>query len=200
MPSVEFVVFPASDALLADESVIFPALDFISKVEGYIKTYWGLQLEDKKTLYWAIVWESYEHHKAFMQSSELHVLISHLKVALGGKPTIQNVVYSDDATNAFTAPTTELVTFKKKDGSTDELKAGLRYIADIVDKLEKTHPPTVFGPTIEDPSVFFAAAGWDSLEAHQEALAAKSLGEKGVAFIATVDASVVHAIFKQYSA
>ncbi|TFK40846.1 hypothetical protein BDQ12DRAFT_680137 [Crucibulum laeve] len=200
MPSVELAVIPASDAFLADESVIFPAFDFVSKVEGHIKTYWGLQLEDKKTLYWAIVWESYEHHKAFMQSTEHHVLVSHLKVAIGGKPNIQNVVFSDDATNAFTAPTTELATFKKKDGSVDELKTGLRYIGDIVDKLEKIYPPTVFGPTIEDPTTFLAAAGWDSLEAHQEAVAAKSIDEKGFAFIATVDVSMIHVTFKQYSA
>ncbi|TFK40844.1 hypothetical protein BDQ12DRAFT_680132 [Crucibulum laeve] len=201
MPAIEFAVFPASEAFLKDEKVLYPAVDWVSKADGYIKSYYGIQSEDKKTLYLALFWDTYEHHKTLMESKEYAELIGLLKPSIGGKVDMQHVVFSDDATTVLTAPTTEIAIIKKKEGhSVESVKSAIHNLSTAVDKDNVSYVPSVYGPTVEDAETFLLAIGWDSVEAHTKAVetGADVKGLVGTLRSCT-NISYVHVPFKVYS-
>lgn len=198
MPVVEFASFVASEALLANRDLLAGALDDVSKVNGCLRAYAGLQVEDKKTVYLAIVWETYEAHKTLMDSPEYPALIEKLKPGLGGPLVMNHIPFNEDVTNALSAPTTEVITSKLKDGQAKDalLDESASTFTKALNEAAGVHPPAAVGESKENPGTFIVLIGWDSVEAH---LAAREqdprFKEYAKKAAPLADATVVHVNF-----
>ncbi|EDR13795.1 uncharacterized protein LACBIDRAFT_292588 [Laccaria bicolor S238N-H82] len=202
MPVVEIASFVASEALLADHDLLKGALEHVSKVNGFISAYAGVQVEDKKTTYLAVVWETYEAHKALMDSPEYPALIEKLKPGLGGPLVMNHVPFNEDVTNALSAPTTEVITSKLKDPQAKDprLDESAAFFTKALSEAVGAHPPVVYGESKENPGTLIVLIGWDSVEAHLAARAKdprfKEYAAKAADF---TDATVVHVNFEKRS-
>ncbi|KIK07939.1 hypothetical protein K443DRAFT_604541 [Laccaria amethystina LaAM-08-1] len=199
MPVVEFASFVASEALLANHDLLEGAVDDISKVDGFISAYAGLKVEDKKTAYLAVVWETYESHKTLMDSPEYPALIEKLKPALGGPLAMDHIPFNEDVTNALNAPVTQVITSKLKDGQAKDGLLDAGTFTKALNEAVGAHPPVAFGESKENPGTFIVLIGWDSVEAHVAARGQdprfKEYAEKAAPL---ADATVVHVNFVKH--
>ncbi|KDR82943.1 hypothetical protein GALMADRAFT_134467 [Galerina marginata CBS 339.88] len=166
MPVVEIAWWPASDALLADPTVVGPALEYISKVDGCLGIYSGLAEEDKKTVYAFIVWETVEHHKTLMKHPEYPAILG-LAPSVGGELKLNHIEYIQDFVPALTAPTTEILGISLREGKTrEDLEKALAAVNSKVEVANPKYAPVAWGPTVEDPQKFWLNIGWESAKAH----------------------------------
>ncbi|KAG1807964.1 uncharacterized protein BJ212DRAFT_1534358 [Suillus subaureus] len=67
IPTTEVIIFDTSEAFRKDISVLGPAADVVSKVDGVRRpVYTGTQIENPTTGYIFLNWESLAHHQALM--------------------------------------------------------------------------------------------------------------------------------------
>jgi len=168
MPVLEIALFPASNAHIADQTIMDPALAFAAKVEGSIGIYRGIQLEDKKTALLAIVWETYEHHKRMMERDDYKDVIALLTPSFAGSLDLQHVDFQRDVRNGLDARVTELTLLDVKPEAKDTFSS---YTKDLFNELETAkgcHRPIAGAFSRENPETFALLIGWDSLEGHQE--------------------------------
>ncbi|KDR82944.1 hypothetical protein GALMADRAFT_238635 [Galerina marginata CBS 339.88] len=198
MPVVEIAWWPASDALLADPTIVAPALEYISKVDGCLGIYSGLVEEDKKTVYAFIVWETVEHHKTLMKHPEYPAVLG-LAPSVGGELKLNHVNYIKDFVPALTAPTTEILGITLKEGKTKEdLENVLNKLAVRIDAANSKYAPVTWGPTVEDPKKFFLSIGWDSAKAHGDIVGEPSFLPDLTELRSTADLNMSHASLKKH--
>ncbi|KAJ3542492.1 hypothetical protein NMY22_g3503 [Coprinellus aureogranulatus] len=197
MPVVEVATFQASDALLANPDLALGALAILKNAEGFLGAWTGYDVEDKKTAYLIVTWESVELHKKLHASPSYPELTEKLRPALGGPLNIIHVQFDKDHTVAFNAPVTELLTNKLKEGKTKEdLDSVVAELAKHYESTEGIHQPPVHGPVLEEPGTFVSAIGWDSLEANQ-AVASAEAATQGAKLLAVVDVKPVKVKFEK---
>ncbi|KAJ2929745.1 hypothetical protein H1R20_g7332, partial [Candolleomyces eurysporus] len=192
MPIVEIATVPASQAYIDNPDILKPTLDWIAKAPGFIKQWTGLRVEDGKTVYHIIEWETYEHHKNLPSLPNFQELIDLSKPCFASAPTIFHVPFEVPADDAFDAPVTEFCFAKPKNA---EQKSE---VGDLMVSLTKTfngcHGPA-FGITREDANHLCIVIGWDSVKAHVDAVTR----HEGVAKLACLaDLEVLHAPLKKH--
>ncbi|KAF8895321.1 hypothetical protein BD779DRAFT_1668615 [Infundibulicybe gibba] len=166
MPVVEVLTFPASEDFISDRSALLkPVLDRLIQVEGCLSIYHGLQFEDGKTAYLAVVWETYEHHLKLIETKGSDALLGTLKPLLAGAPEFQHAEM-ENPYGALSAPVNEFAYITVKEGQSKE---------DLIATLDTFHQelgkigiPQAFGESREKPGTFVVLVGWKNKEAHGE--------------------------------
>ncbi|KAL0961362.1 hypothetical protein HGRIS_006318 [Hohenbuehelia grisea] len=178
MPTTEIVTFRASEAFKKDLNLLKPVGDAVKKEEGFIQSWFGFQVEDPNIAYIFILWESYEHHKAVIDSPSYGIeIVEPLKLCVDGPLNsdafdMTHVPFAPDVVTALSAPTTEIAYIKHKDGTTETLHGLLEKLAEKLDKAEGARPPCAYGPSREKEGTSVLVVGWTSAEAHYEGVAA----------------------------
>ncbi|KAJ3500153.1 hypothetical protein NMY22_g19356 [Coprinellus aureogranulatus] len=198
MPVVEIATFPASEAFIADPTLLNgPITNILAKADGFISAYVGLQVEDRKTAYLVVVWQSLEAHQKLIADPIYPELGAQLKPALAGAINIQHVEFAGDATVAFNAPVTEVAIAKLKEGKAKEdFVAFIPTIVETSKAVPGIHGPGAYGEVIEEQRSFYLVLGWESVEAHKAVVSSGGPGKEVVAkFLDLVDMTVVHVKF-----
>ncbi|KAG5339727.1 hypothetical protein C0989_003912 [Termitomyces sp. Mn162] len=178
MPTVEIVRFLGSDEFVADNLVLKDALSIVAKTEGCIRPpYYGIQTEDNRTGYGFVIWESYEHHMKARKKDSYPALLAALKRAHSGPSDVQHADFDVDVEPALDSPVTEVVTLVRKPDVSE------KEAMDLVTKLREAmiaqgacHSVTV-GESRENKGTLFLLLGWESVQAHYDAVSKGALPE-----------------------
>ncbi|KAF5339017.1 hypothetical protein D9611_008813 [Ephemerocybe angulata] len=204
MPVVEVAAYLASEALLADPGLARRAEEILAKAEGYISSYNGLQIEDKKTNYLVVVWESLENHET-LKTSALHAdLVSSLKETLvAGPVTLDFTEFTGEFSNSFDAPVTELCVLNLKEGKTEEqlaLQFGALNETFTTGNFIGAHPPATFGELVGKRGTFLFTSGWDRVEDHYSAAGSEAAQAEAARLLELVDTvSLAHVSLTKYA-
>ncbi|KAJ7695637.1 hypothetical protein B0H17DRAFT_1198422 [Mycena rosella] len=203
MPTVQTVSFPASDAFLEalsnDPDKIKDPLTGLLGAKGHISSFYGLQVEDKKIVYFVSVWESLEARQAFTKDPSYAELIEKIKPAAAAPLERHHIDVKGDAKTAFVSPVTELVVFTlKPEGTPEKVVPLFEELAKGLDAAVGARPPCMWGQSIDDKTKFLVHVGWDTVAAHWEAVKEgtdlnKTVGKLG----ALADFSLGHSRLKQ---
>ncbi|KAG6829894.1 hypothetical protein H0H92_003027 [Tricholoma furcatifolium] len=170
MPTVEIVRFPGSDAFVDNPLIMKDCLSILVKSEGCISPYYGVQVEDDRTGYLFVIWETIDHHTKLMNAEVYPELKQSLGLACSGPLDMQHVDFDGDAAAVFASPAMELVTMVPHSGV--DLKEFHDLITDLRTNLlaaSSCHFVTL-GESTENKGTWFLLVGWDSVEAHYEAV------------------------------
>ncbi|RXW24426.1 hypothetical protein EST38_g1421 [Candolleomyces aberdarensis] len=179
-------------AYIDNPDILKPTLHWIAKAPGFIKQWTGLRVEDGKTVYHVIEWETYEHHKNLPSLPNFHELIDLSKPCFVGAPTIFHVPFDVSADDAFDAPITEFCFAKPKNA--EQKSEVVDLLNSLTKGLDKCYGPTL-GTTREDSNTISLVMGWDTVKAHVDAVA----GHETVVKIAGLaDLEVLHAPLKKH--
>ncbi|KAJ7095800.1 hypothetical protein B0H15DRAFT_71903 [Mycena belliarum] len=171
MPTLQIATFPVSEAFLSNPEIFKAPMDVIKTAEGHISSFYGLKVEDKKSAYFVTVWESYEHHKRLIGESGYATIIEALKPAVAGKLERYHIDVTADANTTLSAPASEFVVFTlKPDATPEKLVPLLEELGKGLDTAAGAHPPCMWAQSIEDKTKFLLIVGWDTVEAHWEAV------------------------------
>ncbi|KAJ3501216.1 hypothetical protein NLJ89_g9440 [Agrocybe chaxingu] len=171
MPVYEVVQSPISEVGLKDRTLLQPVADLHTATDGCNGMSFGTTEEDPSIGWMFISWDSYEHHKALIDSiidnPAYSTLTDSLNTFWAKGPegvSIVHVTFEQDPTAALTAPCTEIVSLTLREGKTkDDLYATLVAFRDAgMEKEKGIHPPLTYGQTREDPNKFFLVVGWDN--------------------------------------
>ncbi|KAI0713519.1 hypothetical protein C8Q76DRAFT_463663 [Earliella scabrosa] len=169
-PTIEIAYSPATDAIKNsphDRELVNAAFSILKAQQGCINVHWGLQHEDKETVYALIAWETLEDHKRLMENkTEYPVLNRATGSFFAGKVQMIHVKTQKEPYKAFGAPTLEIATFTLKDGeSMSALESLIRELVDAVSGGAGVVDAT-WGPVEEKPNALVLFIGWTSVEAH----------------------------------
>ncbi|KAG6899231.1 hypothetical protein C0993_012102 [Termitomyces sp. T159_Od127] len=168
MPTVEIVRFPGSDEFVADNLVFKDCLSKLVKSEGCIGVYYGIQIEDNRSGYLFVIWETYDHHMKFTKHESYPAAIASLARAQAGPMDVQHVDFDEDAAIALGAPVTEVVTLEPKSAADKEARS--LSVTKLKEKMilqESCHSFTT-GESREKKGTNFVLVGWDSVQAHYD--------------------------------
>ncbi|PPQ83568.1 hypothetical protein CVT26_003974 [Gymnopilus dilepis] len=190
MPVVEIAWWTASDAFVADKSLITPGLDFLKKVEGCNAVYSGFAVEENTYFLFLgtlspfpllflnlthslphTVWETLQHHKDLIAHPQYPQILGLGPTVGEGGIKLYHVAFQKDFTPALSAPFTEILAMNLKEGKTKEgLEEVLDKIASGIDKDNtEEYRPVTRGATVEEPEkVFYLSIGWKSPEFHKQ--------------------------------
>ncbi|KAJ7695638.1 hypothetical protein B0H17DRAFT_1054959 [Mycena rosella] len=203
MPAIQIASFPASDAFLealaSDPEKIKAPLTGLLAAKGHTGSFFGLQVENGKTVYFVSVWESLEAHQAFTKDPNYGELIEKIKPAAAGPMERHHIDIKADAGTALASPATEFVVFTLKAGGTaDKLVPLLEELGKGLDIAAGAHAPCVWGQCVEDKTKFLLIVGWDTVAAHWEAVKEGTDLHKTVGkILAVTDLSIAHSLLKQ---
>ncbi|KDR82910.1 hypothetical protein GALMADRAFT_238558 [Galerina marginata CBS 339.88] len=181
MPVVEFVWWSASDEFLDDYDGLFkPTIDHVSKAEGCLRIFTGLQEQDRTSFWMVVVWESHELHQAMMDRPDYPAMVGRLKPFFrDGQIKMNHVEFNNETDAAFNAPLTSISFLTLKDGaSLEDLDRLFRVLDNLVDPNHGGYPPGAWGATHEDPRKVLYLTGWDSDQAHDSILQVENNSEK----------------------
>ncbi|KAJ6522407.1 hypothetical protein B0H19DRAFT_1202957 [Mycena capillaripes] len=173
MPVVQRITFPVSEAFSSDPNIFKAATDIVKTSGGYISSFHGLQIEDKKTGYFVTVWQSSVPFNAFAEGTTYTNFMNTLQRAASGDVESHYVdVNAADPSIPLSAPVTEFVKFTVKKG----IQSGDTY--DLFERLTRgldaaggAHPPSYWGSSRNSPgNHILVYVGWDTVEAHWEAV------------------------------
>ncbi|CAA7262944.1 unnamed protein product [Cyclocybe aegerita] len=202
MPILEICQWKVSKAFLEDPSSLGPAFDQVSAATGCHGVYSGLAEEDKESVWLFIPWDTYEHHQTLIKDPSYPSLIEKLKPSFATNPkdlAMSHVDFNEDTTPGLTAPCTEVVKAVLKDGKTKtDLDAVMADVGSRIEAEKGSYPPVVWGPTIEDPNVFFLVVGWDSSKTHFDVVGQESFKIPLQNLRETADLHMVHVSFKKH--
>ncbi|KAF5339015.1 hypothetical protein D9611_008811 [Ephemerocybe angulata] len=197
-PVVEFASFPASDAFLVDPSCIEPLCKALSKAKGFLSAFHGLQVEDKRTIYLVIEWESIDDHMKFASTPAFAKIQEDMKPCMTGPIEMVHVNFIGDHTKPLSCPTTELVMGRPRPGKTPEdFISTIQGIFNALVGEKGFHPHATYGEVVEKPGTYYATIGWDKVEDHKKAVSAGKGKEAVSKFTEAVDPTVVHVNFKE---
>ncbi|KAA1472020.1 hypothetical protein DENSPDRAFT_838158 [Dentipellis sp. KUC8613] len=197
---IEAVFFTASDAYKKDPAGTFKGVvDILHDTPGLVgSVYHGLVHENPDDGVLFVPWTSYEAHQALINSSRYPELLEHFKKAIGGEMKMVHFKATGDTPASLGAGATEVARFTVKPGVA---------VADATVLLEQVAgfrvpgvSGTVWGYTVEDEREAVVAAGWSSIEVHQEAM--KGSSPEAAAFVekllAVLEIKMVHVKFGKY--
>ncbi|PFH54109.1 hypothetical protein AMATHDRAFT_882 [Amanita thiersii Skay4041] len=170
MPVVEFLQFTASEKLISDRTIANPLLDILKGTEGQISTFYGIQVEDEKTGYLVVVWETYEHHKKLTESPSYKDLLDAFKPLYTGEFTIRHIPCEVDPHTAFTAPTTEFALLRPNGVGKEACQETIGELFQLMVTCPGIHLPMSWGVSREDSEAYYMIFGWDNVEAHVNAI------------------------------
>ncbi|KAG8215116.1 hypothetical protein J3R82DRAFT_8567 [Butyriboletus roseoflavus] len=165
--TTEVFIFQTSDIFRNDPRLATPAFDIVLKVDGaHAPAYYGKQIENPSTGYVFLNWDSFEAHKALMDSPSYAALLESLKPLLGGPKVDMYHVQFSAPTIAFEKPVTEVLILTLK---APENRAT---VVEVLSKIsEASGKILVFGQTREDENKYILVGGWPTVEAHWETAA-----------------------------
>ncbi|KAJ7822210.1 hypothetical protein B0H14DRAFT_3470968 [Mycena olivaceomarginata] len=173
MPAIQRITFPVSDAFLSDHNIFKSATDIVNTSAGYMSSFYGLQIEDKKTGYFVTVWQSSVPFNAFAEGTTYTNFMNTLQQAASGDLESHYVdVNTVDPCIPLSAPVTEFVIFTMKEGiqSSDTYDLFERLTRGL-DTSEGAHPPSYWGSSRNRAgNHILVYVGWDTVEAHWEAV------------------------------
>jgi len=109
-------------------------------------------------------WESFDHYKKLTESAGYPALVESMKPAMAGPLQILHMQVNADPTTALEAPVTEVTLAALKEGKIFEEVRPLGDALDANAHLAKGgHPPSSWGPAIQDSRKMGGACGWDSV-------------------------------------
>ncbi|KAJ7259521.1 hypothetical protein B0H12DRAFT_1232001 [Mycena haematopus] len=171
MPSIQIATFPVSEAFGSSPDTFKAPMDLIKVADGYKGSFYGLQVEDPKTGYFVSVWESYELHQKLVKDPSYASIIETLRPAVAGNFERHHINVTSDPITALSAPAVEFVVFTLKAGESDEkLSSLLEELGKGADAATGAHPPCAWGQSVEDKNKYLLIIGWDTVEAHWEAV------------------------------
>ncbi|KAJ7016659.1 hypothetical protein C8F04DRAFT_503802 [Mycena alexandri] len=199
MPAIQIATFAVSGDFSSPELFKAP-LEAIKTADGHISSFYGVQVEDVKKGYFISVWESYEHHQKLTQQASYKNIIEVLKPAAAGGFERDHINVAVDPNTALTSPAVEVVAFTLKEGSAaEQLTPLFEELGKGLDAAVGSHAPCVWGQSIEDKSKFLLVVGWDTVEAHWEAVKEGTSLHKTIQQIAALaDLSIGHTHAKQH--
>ncbi|EGN98245.1 hypothetical protein SERLA73DRAFT_74474 [Serpula lacrymans var. lacrymans S7.3] len=217
-PVPEIAVFKASDAYKADPSSLHGLFDTLATTEGMSGTYYGFETEDPSNLFtvhgittflvisspfliWSSipVWDTKEASLAFRNRKDFDDVVAASLPAFGSQPDVSHVQFTSDVIRPLAAPATEFVTFTLKEGqSVENLLPLVKQLYEGVAITPTAHGSS-WGPVIGKPDVYYGILGWDTVQAHWDAVSAGPLKViiDNVKEIAAI--SLVHALLKKYT-
>jgi len=203
-PVVEFVSLTASEALKASDTVGTEALNIVLESAGAQKVFRGMQAEDKATAYVAVGWDTLKAHQDLMDDKARYdPLLASLAttIAPGTQLTMVHVVFANHAAaiQALEDPAAELAWLTLK--SLDQATA----LPGNMDSLEKALATAsgrrsyTWGKVVEKEDQYLLIVGWDTVEAHLNALKVNQNLSTTVAKTSElVEIDLVHVNFTEY--
>ncbi|KAH9477834.1 hypothetical protein JR316_0010066 [Psilocybe cubensis] len=168
---LEVISFTASEAFTADHSLVDKGLEYLKNAEGSLSVFTGFQVEDPKKAYIFIVWKAYENSLNVPKREDYPAYIASTAHLIAGDWSLQHVELDLDPTAALSAPVTEISKVTPKEGFTqsdvDAIIVQLREHADVI---PGAHAPLPWGKIIQAPETYTLAVGWDTVQAHQNAV------------------------------
>ncbi|TFK74836.1 hypothetical protein BDN72DRAFT_955493 [Pluteus cervinus] len=172
--ALELLTFQASPAYLKDRSIFNGIFKEVLSALGCKGLYFGQQLEDEKTGYLLIVWETYEHHKALIDSAGYGQIVAQLKTGIDETAPVPfeliHIPLDTDPTAALEAEVTEVAIFTPKADKVETVIPELRNLEQELNKVKGSRPPSTLNEVREKPGNWGFIVGWDSVEAHTSAV------------------------------
>lgn len=198
-PVTKIMHFKTSSSYLEDPSRLISELTTTcsaQKIDGFSKAYLGFEVEDPTNAFWVFQWASLAAHGAYRQTEAFKAIQATAQQIYTGQPKHVFVNFSD-TTQIFSAPVTEFVTFTLKEGaSIDKLEP---LVAQLQTGLAGT--PNFYGsswaPVIDKPDVIYGVLGWESVQAHWDAVSSGPLKDIIDQVKEVADLWLVHAILAQ---
>ncbi|KAI1784056.1 hypothetical protein LXA43DRAFT_902359 [Ganoderma leucocontextum] len=175
LPTVEILVAPATEAFRAnprDPAVVGPILEVMNSCPGMIRTYYGVQHEDKVSAHVAVAWHSLADHQALMNDPVKYPQVGkELQTVVDTSAIVMyHCAFTSEPYKALEAPVTEIVTITLNEG---ESKDTLETLVDELSKGANAAPASAggaisaaWGPAVEKDDLLFLIIGWPSVEAH----------------------------------
>ncbi|KAG2153121.1 uncharacterized protein EDB93DRAFT_1082595 [Suillus bovinus] len=175
-PVTKIMQFKPSPSYLQDPSRFVSELAAKSSAETIDGAYHGLEVEDPSNAFWVFEWASLSAHGAHHQTDDFKAVKETVKQIHTTEPTHMFVHFSDPS-RIFSAPVTEFVTFTLKEGINMDALQPL--VEQLQDKLQGT--PEFYGsswaPVVDKPNVVHGVLGWESVQAHWDAVSSGPLKE-----------------------
>ncbi|KAG2102222.1 uncharacterized protein F5147DRAFT_707691 [Suillus discolor] len=198
----QIMYFKTSSSYLQDPSRLISELATKSaadKIEGLSKGYLGFETEDPTNAFWVFEWTSKSAHDTYHQTDTFKATQAAARQVFASRPTHTFAEFSN-ASQIFSAPATEFVTFTLKEGASMDALQPL--VEQLEAKLQGT--PKFYGsswaPVLDKPNVVHGVLGWESVQAHWDAVSSGPLKEIIDEVKKIADLWLVHAILTQYKA
>ncbi|PPQ77091.1 hypothetical protein CVT25_014904 [Psilocybe cyanescens] len=161
---VAYTTFIASEAFLADKSLVDKALDYLKKREGALRY---ISLSSRMF----DVWETYEViDKTLKSANFLGFMMTFNTLIEAGDCSWQHIDFDEDPFNALGSPITELSIGRPKEGHPrEELYSIVLQLKENSSLYPGVHHPLTWG-VVRQTSEFVLAIGWDSVQAHLNAI------------------------------
>ncbi|KAF5314890.1 hypothetical protein D9619_006967 [Psilocybe cf. subviscida] len=201
MPIHEFIQFKPTEAVLADPTAaLAPASKFFSTAEGCSGLYFGASEEDKEGVaFIVIVWETYEHHKAVIDSPGYPGIVG-LAGTIAGNSTMLHVPFRDAPEPALSAPATEVAVITLKPGKTvADVDAVFESFMHKVESEEEDAAVGTWGQTKEEAEKLVCFFGWASSKRHFEIIGQDKYKDLVASLVGTVDIKFWHASFSRFA-
>lgn len=199
-PVIQIMYFKTSSSYLQDPSKLISELatqSSASKIEGLSKAYLGFQTEDPSYAFWVFEWTSKSAQETYHQSDNFKATQVASQQVFASKPTHTFAGFSNTSP-IFSAPVTEFVTFTLKAGVS--MTALQPLVKQLQAKLQGT--PKFYGsswaPVVDKSNVFYGVLGWESVQAHWDAVGSGPLKEIIDEVKKIADLWLVHAILTPY--
>ncbi|ETN39677.1 uncharacterized protein HMPREF1541_05903 [Cyphellophora europaea CBS 101466] len=154
----------------------------LAEQKGFLRSYWGLRVEDPKSFVLTIDWTDVQEHKDFINSEAYKPFVALLAELFDfniAPPFFYHVNFTSDSVPAREAPVTEFATFGISASSSQADKSKLEdntlRLAQFVNANDKSKGSAI-GWTIEEiegpkgaTNPLQVLIGWDSVEDHMKA-------------------------------
>ncbi|KIK57291.1 hypothetical protein GYMLUDRAFT_87011 [Collybiopsis luxurians FD-317 M1] len=197
---IQHAVFPAPQGLFDDLSRFEEALGMLTKADGHISSYYGLQVEEEgsKNGYFISVWESAEHHKKFREDSNSAQVFRSIKQAVAGDHLVRRQFIPIKGTPfpALESKNTEFVIITPKDGASPEkVKEIALRVRDVWDREGHT---AALSESAGDDVAFLMLVGWDSTAHHLETVKSEPYASLVSEFAAVGNFDMSHGNLKKH--
>ncbi|KAG2129487.1 hypothetical protein DEU56DRAFT_817331 [Suillus clintonianus] len=199
-PVTQIMYFKTSSSFLQDPSRLITELANKSgtKIEGLTKAYLGFETEDPSNAFWVFEWTSKAVHDAYRQTETFKATQVASQQVFASKPTHTYAGFSNTSP-IFSAPVTEFVTFTLKRGVS--MTALQPLVKQLQAKLQGT--PKFYGsswaPVVDKPNVVHGVLGWQTVQAHWDAVSSGPLKEIIDEVKKVADIWLVHAKLTRYN-
>ncbi|KAG1801294.1 uncharacterized protein BJ212DRAFT_1398992 [Suillus subaureus] len=200
-PVTQIMYFKTSSSYLQDPARLISELattSSVDKIEGFSKAYLGFETEDPSNAFWVFEWTSKSAHDTYHQTDTFKATQSASRQVFASRPTHTFAGFSNTS-QIFSAPVTEFVTFTLKEGVS--MNALQPLVQQLQAKLQGT--PKFYGsswaPVVDKPNVVHGVLGWESVQAHWDAVSSGPLKEIIDKVKKVADLWLVHAVLTRYN-
>ncbi|KAG1822793.1 uncharacterized protein BJ212DRAFT_1330386 [Suillus subaureus] len=200
-PVTQIMYFKTSSSYLQDPARLISELattSSVDKIEGFSKAYLGFETEDPSNAFWVFEWTSKSAHDTYHQTDTFKATQSASRQVFASRPTHTFAGFSNTS-QIFSAPVTEFVTFTLKEGVS--MNALEPLVQQLQAKLQGT--PKFYGsswaPVVDKPNVVHGVLGWESVQAHWDAVSSGPLKEIIDKVKKVADLWLVHAVLTRYN-